>query len=79
MRVLIAFSDTGGGHRAAANNLRDALQRRSEHIAVRLVDPYAMSGRWPFDEQSWLDRLRTRVGVAGAAPDLRRPARGWRA
>ena len=52
MRVLIAYSDTGGGHRAAANNLRDALQRRSEHIAVRLVDPYAMSGRWPFDRLS---------------------------
>ena len=47
--VLIAFSDTGGGHRAAARHLQGALARLAPDASVRLIDPYASSGRWPFD------------------------------
>jgi 1,2-diacylglycerol 3-beta-galactosyltransferase len=51
-KVLIAFADTGGGHRAAANAIRDALHRHSASVDVTMVDPYAMSDRWPFDRLS---------------------------
>ncbi len=47
--VLLAFSDTGGGHRAAATALRDALLTLAPATSVSAVDPYAMSHRWPFD------------------------------
>lgn len=48
MRILIAFSDTGGGHRAAARQLQTALLRHAPAATVRMVDPYALSDRWPF-------------------------------
>ncbi len=48
-RILVAFSDTGGGHRAAAIAIRDALCTLSDNVNVRMVDPYALSQRWPFD------------------------------
>lgn len=51
-RVLLAFSDTGGGHRAAANAIRDALAAISPSVQTTMVDPYAMSDRWPFDRLS---------------------------
>ncbi len=47
--VLIAFSDTGGGHRAAATAIGAAIERLDPSADVRTVDPYAMSHRWPFD------------------------------
>lgn len=47
--VLIAFSDTGGGHRAAATAIGAAIERLDPLADVRTVDPYAMSHRWPFD------------------------------
>ena len=46
--VLIAFSDTGGGHRAAATALRDALQVVDRDVDAQLVDPFALTARWPF-------------------------------
>lgn len=46
--VLIAFSDTGGGHRAAATALREALARVRPDVHTQLVDPFAMCPRWPF-------------------------------
>ena len=46
--VLIAFADTGGGHRAAAHAIRDALHTGGDDIEVVLRDPYAESARWPF-------------------------------
>lgn len=51
-QVLIAFSDTGGGHRSAALNLQAALAASGRAIDVRLVDPYAESRRWPFHRLS---------------------------
>jgi 1,2-diacylglycerol 3-beta-galactosyltransferase len=49
LHVLIAYSDTGGGHRAAARHLQSALERVGGRSTCRLVDPYAQSGRWPFN------------------------------
>jgi len=51
-RVLLAYSDTGGGHRAAANAIREALALISPSVQTTMVDPYAMSERWPFDRLS---------------------------
>jgi 1,2-diacylglycerol 3-beta-galactosyltransferase len=48
-RILLAFSDTGGGHRAAATALREAIVALEPAAEVTMVDPYAQSGRWPFD------------------------------
>ena len=46
--VLLAFSDTGGGHRAAATALRSALLSTGGNVNVDLVDPFASCPRWPF-------------------------------
>ena len=46
--VLIAFSDTGGGHRAAAHAIRDALTGEYPQAETHLVDPFALCPRWPF-------------------------------
>jgi 1,2-diacylglycerol 3-beta-galactosyltransferase len=50
--VLIAFSDTGGGHRAAASAIRDALANTRHDIDITLVDPWAICPRWPFRQLS---------------------------
>ncbi len=50
--ILLAFSDTGGGHRAAATALADALRDLSPDAELTLSDPYAASRRWPFDRLS---------------------------
>jgi len=50
--ILLAFSDTGGGHRAAATALADALQELAPDAELTLADPYAASQRWPFDRLS---------------------------
>lgn len=48
-RVLVLFSDTGGGHRAAAEAIRDALLR--EHpgeVSVEMVDVFRSYTPFPF-------------------------------
>ncbi len=50
--VLIAFSDTGGGHRAAASAIRDALARSRPDVDTTLIDPFALCPRWPFRQLS---------------------------
>lgn len=50
--ILLAFSDTGGGHRAAATALADALRELQPDVKLALSDPYAASRRWPFDRLS---------------------------
>lgn len=47
--ILLAFSDTGGGHRAAATALAGALRELAPDAELTLSDPYAATGRWPFD------------------------------
>ncbi len=49
-RVLILLSDTGGGHRAAAEAIRDALFREpgADSVAVELVDVFRDYSPAPF-------------------------------
>lgn len=42
--ILVLFSDTGGGHRAAANALREALHRLNPDVKVTLADPLMTEG-----------------------------------
>ncbi len=52
-RVLIFFSDTGGGHRAAANALRDAFHRLSENqCEIIYVDGFAECAPFPLNHIS---------------------------
>jgi len=46
--VLIAYSDTGGGHRSAAIALEEALRLERPDVATTLIDPFAACPRWPF-------------------------------
>lgn len=46
--ALIAFSDTGGGHRAAATAIRAALAAVRPEVETELIDPFARCHRWPF-------------------------------
>ncbi len=46
--VLLAFSDTGGGHRAADTALREELARVRPDVKTALIDPFALCPRWPF-------------------------------
>ena len=43
-RILILFSDTGGGHRAAARALTDALKRLDPTCVVAVADPIIGQG-----------------------------------
>ena len=46
--VLIAFADTGGGHRAAAQAIGEAMQARGERVNVVMCDPWAEASGGPF-------------------------------
>jgi 1,2-diacylglycerol 3-beta-galactosyltransferase len=49
-RILIFFSDTGGGHRAAANALRDAFQHAFPgQFEITLVDGFKDCAPFPFN------------------------------
>ncbi|MES3034276.1 MAG: glycosyltransferase [Gemmatimonadota bacterium] len=48
--ILIAFADTGGGHRAAAESIRRALLAGGDDVRVVMADPYAEQARWPFSQ-----------------------------
>lgn len=40
-RILLLFSDTGGGHRAAAEAIRDALLiRHPGEVAIEMIDVF---------------------------------------
>lgn len=48
-KVLCLFSDTGGGHRAAAEAIRDALRiRHPNQISVDMVDVFRSYSPFPF-------------------------------
>ncbi len=48
-RILILMSDTGGGHRAAAEAIRDALVRlHGDAVAVEMVDVFRSYTPFPF-------------------------------
>lgn len=49
-RFLFLFSDTGGGHRASAQAVKDEMTRLySDTVAVEMVDVFVEMHRWPFD------------------------------
>lgn len=58
-RFLFVVSDTGGGHRAAAQAVRDEMVRRyGAAVDVTIADILVETGRWPFDQApSWYPRL----------------------
>lgn len=49
-RFLFLFSDTGGGHRASAQAVKDEMARLyGDAAAVEMVDVFVEMRRWPFD------------------------------
>lgn len=69
-RILIFFSDTGGGHRAAAQALRDAFQARfADAYDVRLADGILKGARWPLSlaPQAYLPTTNETPWAYGAA------------
>src|SRR5215813_7026976 len=69
-RVLFLFSDTGGGHRAAAEAIRDALLiRYSNQITVDMVDVFRAYSPFPFkyapEMYPWIiNRSKTSWGIS---------------
>ncbi len=50
VKLLFLFADVGGGHRAPAEAVRDALRRTMGSAAhVDLVDMLADSAPWPYN------------------------------
>eukprot|EP01055_Gregarina_sp_Pseudo9_P005546 Gregarina_sp_Pseudo_9__5545@NODE_735_length_2295_cov_5_577571_g691_i0_p1_GENE_NODE_735_length_2295_cov_5_577571_g691_i0NODE_735_length_2295_cov_5_577571_g691_i0_p1_ORF_typecomplete_len663_score110_03MGDG_synth/PF06925_11/4e43Glyco_tran_28_C/PF04101_16/0_22Glyco_tran_28_C/PF04101_16/4_4e14Glyco_trans_1_3/PF13528_6/1_2e02Glyco_trans_1_3/PF13528_6/0_0083Glyco_trans_1_4/PF13692_6/0_019Glycos_transf_1/PF00534_20/0_12_NODE_735_length_2295_cov_5_577571_g691_i01102098 len=50
-RILILLSDTGGGHRASAGAIQDALTHLygADAIEIIILDIWTDYGRWPFN------------------------------
>lgn len=73
-RVLFLISDTGGGHRASANALAEALHRiRGDAVQCQVVDVFADYAAWPLsaiprtylplvNRYGWLWQLLWRIG-----------------
>jgi 1,2-diacylglycerol 3-beta-galactosyltransferase len=48
-RILLLFSDTGGGHRAAAEAIRDALKvRHPDNVQIEMVDVFRQYTPFPY-------------------------------
>ena len=83
MRILFLFSDTGGGHRAAARAIIAALNEQDPSITVDLVDGLVEGGTWPLNRapaiyRFAMNRARFAWRTSFAATDGRRRAR-WMA
>jgi 1,2-diacylglycerol 3-beta-galactosyltransferase len=82
-RVLILMSDTGGGHRAAAEAIRDALkQRRGDRVSVELVDVFRFYTPFPFKYAPelypwWIKNWKLLWRVGYRMTDRRGQARLW--
>ncbi|HNT75982.1 MAG TPA: glycosyltransferase [Anaerolineae bacterium] len=63
-KFLFLFSDTGGGHRAAAQAVRDELMRvYGSGAAIAMIDVLTALRRWPFDRfPAWYPAM---VGLNG--------------
>src|SRR5690606_36123924 len=49
-RVLFLMSDTGGGHRAAAEAIAEALQRKyGEQVEIELIDVFKKYTSFPWN------------------------------
>ena len=62
-RVLVLLSDTGGGHRAAAEAIAAAMAEIAPKVSMELVDGLVEAGTWPLNHSpqiySWLiDKAR---------------------
>lgn len=80
-RVLFLMSDTGGGHRAAAEAIRDALYIRygEENISAVLVDVFKQYTNFPLKYQPelypiWVNRGKSSWGMGYKLSNTRRSA-----
>jgi 1,2-diacylglycerol 3-beta-galactosyltransferase len=80
-RILILMSDTGGGHRAAAEAIRDALHIRygEKAVSVKLVDVFRDYSPVPLKFAPefypwWVNRSKTSWGVGYNMSNTRRRA-----
>lgn len=80
-RILILMSDTGGGHRAAAEAIRDALHIRygQDAVSVKLVDVFREYSPVPLKFAPelypwWVNRSKTSWGVGYNMSNTRRRA-----
>jgi 1,2-diacylglycerol 3-beta-galactosyltransferase len=80
-RVLFLFSDTGGGHRAAAEAIRDALYIRYKgQVSAEMVDVFRSYSPFPFkympEVYPWIiNRSKTSWGMGYHLTNTRRNAR----
>lgn len=80
-RVLFLFSDTGGGHRAAAEAIRDALvARHGNNVQPEMVDVFRSYSPFPFkympEMYPWLvNRSKTSWAMGYHLTNTRRTAR----
>lgn len=80
-RVLFLFSDTGGGHRAAAEAIRDALllKHGQENLSIEMVDVFKESS-FPFNYMPefypiWVNRSKRSWGMGYHLTNRRSSAR----
>ncbi len=64
-RFLFLFSDTGGGHRASAQAVKDELYRLyGSEVSVEMVDVFLELDRWPFSKlPEWYPALVKLKGI----------------
>ncbi|HQE92534.1 MAG TPA: glycosyltransferase [Anaerolineae bacterium] len=64
-RFLFLFSDTGGGHRAAAQAVKDELTRLyGAAVSTEMVDIFVEMRRWPFDRfPAWYPLMTKGQGI----------------
>lgn len=81
-RILILMSDTGGGHRAAAEAIRDALHLRygSDEASVKLIDVFRDYSPAPLKYAPeiyplWVNRSKSSWGVGYNMSNTRRRAK----
>lgn len=86
-KVVILMSDTGGGHRASANALREALEKKyPRQFDIEIYDIWTEVGKWPLNKfvasyrylgrRPWLWRL---LWYGTANFWTRGPIRTWHA
>jgi 1,2-diacylglycerol 3-beta-galactosyltransferase len=80
-RILILMSDTGGGHRAAAEAIRDALRlRHGDDAHVNIVDVFRYYSPAPFKFAPefypwWVNRSKTSWGLGYNLSNTRQRAK----
>jgi 1,2-diacylglycerol 3-beta-galactosyltransferase len=64
-RFLFLFSDTGGGHRASAQAVKNEMHRLyGSEVSVEMVDVFVALGRWPFSKlPDWYPALVKLKGI----------------